>query len=400
MQMKLGICIALPVCVIGLLLVIIGGIGGQFMVMQSACDTTGDGTANNSVDLSADVNRVAAREVPKEFLPLFVKAGEKYKVYWQVVAGIAKEECDFGKYAVAACKITHGSDELGPANSAGASGLMQIGIGGGATNMWGTYGVDGNQDGHSSPHNPEDAIPAAANILRKAKNMPAAPASLAAIRPAIRGYNGAGPLAEAYADRVLAHAKRWGIQPNQALPSGGDATADENREDDGRESQSGCAVASQGDEMQTVAGAKAKILGDGRAVAPEEAPQSVKKMIEAGNKIHTKPYVWGGAHGMFPLDKIWPGYDCSSSTSHVLHAGNVFGQYAWVSGQFETYGKAGEGKWVTTYANAGHVFVKVAGIFMNTDHGIAGNPPGTGPRWITENRSNRGVYVVRHPEGL
>jgi membrane-bound lytic murein transglycosylase B len=53
---------------------------------------------------------------------------------------------------------------------------MQIGIGGAAGNEWGTYGTDGDPNGHKDPHDPFDGIPGAAKVLRQGKVMPPAPA--------------------------------------------------------------------------------------------------------------------------------------------------------------------------------------------------------------------------------
>jgi membrane-bound lytic murein transglycosylase B len=45
---------------------------------------------------------------------------------------------------------------------------MQFNITNGAPSTWDGYGVDGDNDGIRSPHDPEDAIPAAAKYLRAA----------------------------------------------------------------------------------------------------------------------------------------------------------------------------------------------------------------------------------------
>ena len=54
-------------------------------------------------------------------------------------------------------------------------------------------------------------------------------------------------------------------------------------------------------------GEEAYIGDDGLAVAPASAPEEVKAIIAAGNKIASKPYKYGGGHGR------WRdcGYDCS-----------------------------------------------------------------------------------------
>ena len=63
--------------------------------------------------------------------------------------------------------------------------------------------------------------------------------------------------------------------------------------------------------------AKAKLLKTGELIPPKSAPSKVVAVIEAANKIRTKPYIWGGGHGRW-----WDrGYDCSGSVSFALHGG-------------------------------------------------------------------------------
>jgi hypothetical protein len=51
----------------------------------------------------------------------------------------------------------------------------------------------------------------------------------------------------------------------------------------------------------------------------------------------------------------------------------------------ESVGDPGPGKWVTIYANAGHAYIEVAGIYFDTAAGLGNppNPPYTGPRWAS-----------------
>src|SRR5947209_5843390 len=41
----------------------------------------------------------------------------------------------------------------------------------------------------------------------------------------------------------------------------------------------------------------ATLTPNGTAIAPADAPASVKAIIAAGNRIARTPYVWGGGHG-------------------------------------------------------------------------------------------------------
>jgi hypothetical protein len=60
------------------------------------------------------------------------------------------------------------------------------------------------------------------------------------------------------------------------------------------------------------------------------------------------------------------------------------------------YGKSGLGKWVSIYANKGHVFMVVAGMRFDTSAYGSGDK---GPRWRTTARP-AGGFKVRHPAGL
>jgi peptidoglycan hydrolase-like protein with peptidoglycan-binding domain len=131
---------------------------------------------------------------------------------------------------------------------------------------------------------------------------------------------------------------------------------------------------------------KAKIKR-GKAYAPSGAPAVVKRIIAAGNAIRNKPYIYGGGHGSFTAS----GYDCSGSVSYALHGGGLLHTQL-TSGDLESWGRRGKGKWITINANAGHTFMYVAGLRFDTS---GANPS----RWQNAKRSASG-YVVRHPAGL
>lgn len=137
-------------------------------------------------------------------------------------------------------------------------------------------------------------------------------------------------------------------------------------------------------------GDKVELAGDGSAVAPIGAPDAVQGVVAAGNAIKNFPYIWGGGHGSYQAR----GYDCSGSVSYALKGANLIGD-PMVSGDFESYGEPGPGKWITIYANAGHVFMFVGG--MRFDTSFRDGPYGT--RWQDGKRSLSG-FVVRHPVGL
>jgi hypothetical protein len=136
-------------------------------------------------------------------------------------------------------------------------------------------------------------------------------------------------------------------------------------------------------------GEVATIGPDGLAIAPASAPPEVHAMIAAGNKIHDKPYKYGGGHGKWRDT----GYDCSGSMSYVFHSAGLL-ETALDSTGFMSWGDAGKGTWVTNYANPSHSYMVIAGLRFDTS-GRAED----GSRWDTTMRSASG-YTVRHPSGL
>ena len=136
-------------------------------------------------------------------------------------------------------------------------------------------------------------------------------------------------------------------------------------------------------------GRRARVLPDGTAIAPAGAPDVVKRVILAGNEIAKFPYKWGGGHGAWRDD----GYDCSGSVSFAL-AGAGLLRSPMTSGLFMNYGAPGPGRWITIYANSGHIFMVVAGLRFDTSgQGRAGT------RWQEESVSTAG-FAVRHIPGL
>jgi 3D (Asp-Asp-Asp) domain-containing protein len=147
----------------------------------------------------------------------------------------------------------------------------------------------------------------------------------------------------------------------------------------------------------------ATIEPDGSALAPADAPTPVKLAIAAGNQIHTTPYPTPDVH-YGPLSQLWPAYDCSGATSYVLYMAGLLGPAAETSGELESYGLAGPGRWITVYANSAHAWIVVAGIALDTaEYGGPAVPAGSGPRWraeATANLQDGTAYTVRHPPGL
>ena len=131
-------------------------------------------------------------------------------------------------------------------------------------------------------------------------------------------------------------------------------------------------------------------ISHGLAVAPSNAPTVIKEVIAAANKIAFKPYIYGGGHASWNDS----GYDCSGSVSYALHGGGLLSSPE-DSTELESYGRAGGGRWISIWANSGHVYMYVAGLRFDTS---AQSQTG-GSRWTSQGRSNSG-FVERHPSGL
>ncbi len=126
----------------------------------------------------------------------------------------------------------------------------------------------------------------------------------------------------------------------------------------------------------------------GQAQAPAGAPPQVGLVMAAGNAIAGLPYLYGGGHAGFKDTA----YDCSGSISYALAAAGLVTS-PMASGPFMSWGEPGPGKWITIYANAGHMFMVIAGWRFDTS-ALRG-----GTRWTQQMRPTGG-FVARHPPGL
>jgi cell wall-associated NlpC family hydrolase len=127
----------------------------------------------------------------------------------------------------------------------------------------------------------------------------------------------------------------------------------------------------------------------GIALAPPDAPERIAGTINAANTIVGRPYIWGGGHGSWYAR----GYDCSGAVSFAL-AGGGFLASPLTSGQLESWGAPGPGRWLTVYASGSHAYAVIAGLRWDT----VGDASGTGPRWHLAGAVPDG-FVARHPPG-
>jgi len=132
---------------------------------------------------------------------------------------------------------------------------------------------------------------------------------------------------------------------------------------------------------------------DGLAAAPISAPATVQQIIWTGDEIIGLPYIFGGGHASFSS----PGYDCSGTVSFALHGASLLTTPE-DSSEFMIWGSHGVGRWVTIFSNAGHAYMTVAGLRLDTS--AADDPTNQqGPRWRPLRPANSG-FTVRHPLGL
>lgn len=136
----------------------------------------------------------AEADIPRGFLTLYVSAAQRCPgLTWTVLAGVGKVESDHGR-------------DPGP-SLAGAVGPMQF-----EPSTWRGYGIDGDGDHRADPHDPADAIPAAADYL-------CALGAATDIRDALIAYNCGNTSAACqsasagYAASVLGFAASYGAAP-------------------------------------------------------------------------------------------------------------------------------------------------------------------------------------------
>jgi cell wall-associated NlpC family hydrolase len=132
------------------------------------------------------------------------------------------------------------------------------------------------------------------------------------------------------------------------------------------------------------------IGGNGTIPIPTDVPEVVQKVVAGANEIADFPYVFGGGHASF-IDNA---YDCSGSVSYALAAGGLLAAPE-TSGELESWGVPGPGRYITVYANAGHTYMYVDGILFDT----AGRSGVYASRWLVTGTDNSG-FVVRHYPGL
>jgi cell wall-associated NlpC family hydrolase len=142
-------------------------------------------------------------------------------------------------------------------------------------------------------------------------------------------------------------------------------------------------------QLTPVAGGNS-VGGNGTIPIPTNVPEPIQRVIAGANAIADFPYVFGGGHASF-VDNA---YDCSGSVSYALAAAGLLSAPE-TSGELESWGAPGPGRYMTIYAAAGHVYMYVDGVMYNT----AGRSGVYASRWQVHGTDNSG-FVARHWPGL
>ncbi|HVV70952.1 MAG TPA: GDSL-type esterase/lipase family protein [Verrucomicrobiae bacterium] len=320
----------------------------------TCCATSGSGTVPAaSGTISPNVGKGMTSSAQTKFQQILVAAAKKFNIDPNYLAAFYFEENNTDQLAElkdGTAKWREPAPPYGngpawpPEHDGGVTGPFQIQKGNIPAD-----GVDGNGDGKIDLNDLTDAAFTAANYLKKSGA--STTASDDKLYAAALSYNHA----DWYATIIMNIYK---------FLSGGD--------------------------QSTINGSGSDACSGGAAGSVEAAVQAAKLLSS-----YQIPYIWGGLHTTGDLDitdadklkKL--GADCSGSTSWVLHQAGMFpGTAAIESGDFSTWGQAGQGQEMTVWENPTHVFIEfnVPGLGhyeMNTSYGEAnGLTSGSGPQFF------------------
>ena len=181
--------------------------GPPTLLITVAVVLAGVSTCTGTGVLADAATPAAHAQIPSQWLQIYQQVGAQYRIPWEILAGIAKQECNFAQDPDPSCTPQPGATGPGQANYAGASGPMQIGVGGAAGNEYQSL-QQYLPNPQLSPHDPTTAVQLAALVLIKHKGAPQG-APIDAYLPYVTAYNGSGPQAQAYGQQVLADAHAY-----------------------------------------------------------------------------------------------------------------------------------------------------------------------------------------------
>jgi cell wall-associated NlpC family hydrolase len=273
------------------------------------------GALGNLADLLANGNTP-----PRFLIPIYMEAGRRYHVPWQVLAAINAVESDFGRNL--------------NTSSAGAIGWMQF-----EPSTWKQYGLA--VDGHSvpNPYDPRDAIFSAARYL-------AAAGAAQDVSRAIFAYNHA----TWYVNMVLTRARAIaaGVHPYTQTSKHG-----------------------------VVSAYFASWHGHWRGRYKGGLLSHYDRLIAAANMVSAAnfPYVYAGGHEQ---PARFEPFDCSGSVSYVVQQAGYKVPTTASGGIPNWKFPAGPGR-VTIFYNPGHTFMRIGNRYFGTS-GFA--RPGGGAGWF------------------
>jgi cell wall-associated NlpC family hydrolase len=257
---------------------------------------------------------------PSFLIPIYMEAGRRYRVPWEVLAAINAIESDYGRNL--------------NTSSAGAVGWMQF-----EPSTWAQYGMA--VDGHSvpNPYDPRDAIFSAARYL-------AAAGAAQSVSQAVFAYNHASW----YVDEVMSRARA-------------------------------IATHAQFEKASLAHGRFSVYFATSRKSTGIRYTSGVlshyDRLIAAANMVSAAnfPYVWGGGHTQ---PSTFGPFDCSGSVSYVMQQAGYKVPTS-VSGDIGQWKfPAGPGQ-VTIFFNPTHTFMRIGNRYFGTS-GFA--RPGGGAGWF------------------
>ena len=274
------------------------------------------GALNNLSGLLANGN-----QPPAFLIPIYMEAGRRYRVPWQVLAAINAIESDYGR-------------DLST-SSAGAVGWMQF-----EPSSWREYGKAVDQHSVANPYDPRDAIFAAAHYL-------AAAGAAHSISQAVFAYNHAGW----YVDEVLSRARAIAdnVHPGRMRVRRGVVSV-----------------------YFANPWRKHRV-----AVYRGGVMSHYDRLIASANMVSSAnfPYLYGGGHEQ-PA-RFGP-FDCSGSVSYVVQQAG-YRVPTTVSGDIPLWKfPAGPGR-VTIFYNPTHTYMRIGNRYFGTS-GFA--RPGGGAGWF------------------
>ena len=268
----------------------------------------------------------SADRPPSFLIPIYMQAGARFNVPWEVLAAINSIESAYGSNL--------------NTSSAGAIGWMQF-----EPSTWKQYGMA--VDGHSvpNPYDPRDAIFSAARYL-------AAAGAAHDISTAIYAYNHAGW----YVSEVLARARAIAstAQFEGTLVRHGTFSVD----------------------FATGLPRHPTVSYSGGVLSHYDRLIAAANMVSAANF----PYLYGGGHEQ---PALFGPFDCSGAVSYVMQQAG-YNVPTTVSGDIPIWRfPAGPGR-VTIFYNAGHTFMRIGDRYFGTSGFARGGGGGAG--WFDVNQ--------------